>query len=166
MKPLIRTFLIIFGFFISASCEKRSINQREGMFIGEAEVLRTRTLDSAGRRSEQVIFDGTFIDTFEVEVIDVEERKYSIKRSGYSGGLYDIGSPRFEYELDEEFFWGGGYTYDKKWVSRLNIENKDLLLGYMLVEDKFGSEQPPDSLGNYSTEYYFYEYRISASRQK
>lgn len=157
---------IILLSLLICSCKDRPINQRAGTYIGEAEVLRTITVASAGMRTERVIFDGTITDTLEVEVLDADERKYSIKRSGFSGSQYDIGSPRLKYIFDEEFFWGTGYTYDKKWVSRLDLSDKDLLVGYMLVEDQFGSQRPSDSSGNLITDYHFYEYRISASRQK
>lgn len=159
-------FLCVPIFFAFSSCEgeEPTIHQIEGTYVGKAKVLSRKTVVGPTQSSTTVIFDGEISDTFIIKVLDREARKYSIERSKYSGDLYDIGNPDFEYILEEDFTWHSGYRYDRNWISRLDLSVPDQLEGYMLDEDLTGSKEY-DSQGNITTTYYFYEYEIRAIRQ-
>lgn len=172
MKLVTRILFVALSLIISTACENGSINQkvetvtsRAGTYVGEAKVFNKKTVVSGTNREETILFDGTISDIFTIEEIDVEEKKYSISRTEYTSGFYDIGDPNFEYEFDDDFIWRSGYKYDVKWVSTLDLSDPDQLEGYMLVEDVFGQTEY-DSVGNRSKSYYFYEYEITALKQK
>ena len=170
MKTLFWTFLVVFALCISTSCEKREINQRAGTYIGEAEISCSKKVYHRQSTDEIVIFNGTYTDTFTVEVIDIEERKYHVSRSSMQNGpcrgsLYDIGLSGYEYVLDDEFFWGYAYKYDKEWQSRLDIADPEKLIGFMFERDVFGYDEYDDQ-GNITTTYYTFDYRIEANKQK
>ncbi|MEM8887273.1 MAG: hypothetical protein AAGD28_04745 [Bacteroidota bacterium] len=165
------SLLLSFALFLLYSCEKTSINQRAGTFIGEARVSCSEVVDSAGNRVETSIFDATYIDTFTVEVLDAETRKYRIARSSLDTGpceksRYDIGFGGVsEYEFDEDFSWVYGFEYDKEWRSHLDLSDPKKLLGYMLQRDIFGKEYYDNQGFLTHKSFYTFEYSIEAEKQ-
>lgn len=171
LHKAIFTSLISFSLMLLFSCEKTSINQRAGTFIGEAQVSCSLVVDSAGNRVETNIFDATYIDTFTVEVLDADTRKYRITRSSLDTGpceksQNDIGFGGVsEYEFDEDFYWFYGYEYDKEWRSRLDLSDPQKLLGYMLQRDIFGKEYYDNQGFLTHKSFYTFEYSIEAEKQ-
>ena len=165
------TSLISLGLILFFSCERTSINQRAGTYIGVAQISCTQRLDSMGFSTETTIFSGTYTDTFTVEVIDIDERKYNVSRASRwngpcsgRGSQYGIGDGGGGYILNEDFFWGYGYEYDKEWDSRLDLSDAKKLVGYMLQRDIFGSDEY-DDLGNVKTTFRTFTYSITAEKQ-
>ena len=165
--------LLSSALFLLVSCERTSINQRAGTYIGVAQISCTQRLDSMGLSTETTIFSGTYTDTFTVEVIDIDERKYNVSRASRlngpcngRGSQYGIGEgdDGGGYILNEDFFWGYGYEYDKEWDSRLDLSDANKLVGYMLQRDIFGSDEY-DNQGNVKTTYRTFTYSITAEKQ-
>lgn len=169
MKTLILPiFILSFLFF---SCEKTSLDQRAGTYIGEASVMCSLKVDSAGSSIETSIFDGSYIDTFTVELLDADSRKYRITRSSLDSGPCeksenDIGFGGVsEYEFNEEFQWFYGYEYDKRWDSHIDLSDPRELAGYMFQKDIFGKPHYDNQGVMVKTTYYTFEYSIRAEKQ-